>query len=696
MITVYIYDGVNETLVNPANKNFPISYRWDENGFFASKFLDIGVNFIGDDYQFLWDTFSTDKCGKITLRIYDDCSGAKTLSFQGYCSWYDFIIDEDKCQIEAKFAPDNYYNCIKENGDKEFNILETSPGYQVTVDVFQQEYEEIWTNGCNDDEGVFCDVSTMAKRIVAIMDKNLSSFSGLGISRGNTNECAPYGCAKDCLIGFQLDADTGEPTIRGLKAFCRGDECRGVWNSGITIAETLWKHYKTEYQFYKFLLSDPGPGRFAYIKSWYRREVYFTKDVGSSIVYPPGDGWVDMGYICTGDKAADIMTEFGVDAGSLPSEFTWTSQGAFKTQAGYRKWTRLYLYDYLDSYSFTRQGCGINKDSVIFTAVPSFPPPETEVYTNGRHIRTIINYLALQICGKEAAGKIFYENINPVTGENPNPLHQLIIFQKSDIKFNSLNPDKATKAITTWNEFTGFLRDMFQIYYYVDASYIWFEHISFFYGWIPGYGVTRTVALDLTTYELGRFDRKKYSYNRPDMPNFEKFSWMEAGNEDFLGVPIEYNQLCSGARATGNEKEYNVSKVTTDIWYIQNNPNSISDEGFVFLLGNSVRYGQAYFEKGILTGQYIANAYLSWANLHNRWWKYNRPLAEGYMNNILTNFITNKGIIVGETLELFLCCEDIEIQDMVKTSIGDGDIAEMTIDLLTKQLTLNLTYGRTI
>jgi hypothetical protein len=90
-----------------------------------------------------------------------------------------------------------------------------------------------------------------------------------------------------------------------------------------------------------------------------------------------------------------------------------------------------------------------------------------------------------------------------------------------------------------------------------------------------------------------------------------------------------------------NVREVSIN-VTTDLEYIHDYPESISDEGFVILCNYEFSAGvyHVHYESGFYYGEIRLNTHLSWANLHHRYFMHNRIIMEGHMNNAHTNFFT--------------------------------------------------------
>jgi len=249
-------------------------------------------------------------------------------------------------------------------------------------------------------------------------------------------------------------------------------------------------------------------------------------------------------------------------------------------------------------------------------------------YTHNRWLMDVIEYLADKISpGTIIASEFFTNAINPAT-LSTNLLTHLTIAQKSDIKRpTSSNP--ATTAMMSWNELMYILWGMFQVQWIFDGITITIEHIS---NW------SSTAGIDLRTQEIA-VASNKYRYLKEEMPKFEKFKWMEAYEENFIGVPIWYDYPCVNQDPESNVREI-VLNVTTDLEYIQDSVNAIpteeskiSDAGFVILC-NYISGGNNYihYDQGKYINYGALNMHLSWANLHDNYYRHNRVLIEGYMN----------------------------------------------------------------
>lgn len=308
-------------------------------------------------------------------------------------------------------------------------------------------------------------------------------------------------------------------------------------------------------------------------------------------------------------------------------------------------------------------------------------------FTRNRWLVEVIEYLADNlIAGVNVSSDFFTAATNPATG-NDNHLLYLTIAQKSDI-IRPTSSDPSTIALLSWNELMDILWAMFQVRWEYDGvDTINVEHISWFTG---------GVGIDLRS-QLMTVATNKYSYIKESMPKYERFSFMEALDNNFIGVPIWYDSPCVDQDPSTNVKELSIN-VTTDIEQIVNYPEAISDDGFVILC--NYQDGADYFvapQLGVLTATIKLNNHLSWANLHHYYFRDHRVLIEGYLNDTLTTFWT--AIKTKKQVCSAIICEDYDPSDEITTELGetyfDGAKAKVDVSRLNPsgQISFDLLYG---
>jgi hypothetical protein len=308
-------------------------------------------------------------------------------------------------------------------------------------------------------------------------------------------------------------------------------------------------------------------------------------------------------------------------------------------------------------------------------------------FTRNRWLLDVIEYLADKVIpGVAVSSDFLTDAINPVTLSG-NHLLYLTIAQKSDI-IRPTSSDPATTAMMSWNELADILWGMFQVKWNYDGvNTINVEHISWF---------TSSLGIDIRT-QLSCVATNKYSYLKEKMPKYEKFYFMEADNDNFIGWPIWYNSGCVDQNPDTNIKETSVN-VTTDLEYIINTPDAITDEGFVILC-NYESGGLYYVELdlGAFHPDVKINMHLSWANLENNYFRHNRVLIEGYLNGVLVTFWTaqkNKQ----QSCSIILC-DDFDPTEEITTELGETYFAGTKAKVKSADISptgaikLNLLYG---
>ena len=301
--------------------------------------------------------------------------------------------------------------------------------------------------------------------------------------------------------------------------------------------------------------------------------------------------------------------------------------------------------------------------------------------------KNVLEYLADKIrTGVNVSSTFFSEATNPATLAASHTRY-LMIAQKSDI-IRPDSSDAATIAMLSWNDLMDILWGMFQIRweYITSTNTIHVEHISF---WTPAAG------LDLRSQVIAK--NNKFEYFKDRMPKYERFSWMEALAENFKGREIWYDSKCVDQNPESNTVE-TILPVTTDLEYIQTVPLEIADEGFVILC--NTHSGGVYTVERIL-GKYITevryNMHLSWANLHDAYFRHERVRPEGYMNASYTDFWTAQKNKKQECFAIVCPADNYDPSKYITTELGETYFASAKAKVLSSSLNpkgeMKLTLG---
>jgi len=308
--------------------------------------------------------------------------------------------------------------------------------------------------------------------------------------------------------------------------------------------------------------------------------------------------------------------------------------------------------------------------------------------SNGRTLKAVIEKL-VEDCGFEFKSTfLYFEGDNKITGET-NKLNNLIVFQKSDVKRPNASNDARILDISL-GEFMDEFSILFNGGYFIDDdNYLRWEHIHFFENG-GSYDLANTSDTNLTeSGSHAKFikSKSKYSYDKFDLPEKERWEILDGELEDFKPNEITYDFGCVDK---GNILERNTAQLATDIFTIYFKSEYVSDQGMVLLQCNGDN--ELENETGVLSNDLIANGHLSIANLLNNYWKYNRPFNTGTMNKILTTFESTKKIKKQTTLSYQLCSNNFDPDKLKTTELGDGEVQDAEQALNTGVVDVNLMY----
>lgn len=304
---------------------------------------------------------------------------------------------------------------------------------------------------------------------------------------------------------------------------------------------------------------------------------------------------------------------------------------------------------------------------------------------NGRKLTNTIDYMLSEVCPTlTLKSDLLQNNINPVTGQTPNNVQDLYLFQKSDIT-NPTATGVATDGNISISDLISDLSTMFNAFWYVDnnTNKLVFEHVT---------GVlSNSVGVDLTTLDAGKWDngRRLFSYDADQVPKAETFTFATEGREiDFVGLPITYDSGCARGKQQDNRTEF----IETELVRIYQNIGE-GNEGFMLIAAGSILQDDLYSENGELSQLFVPNAPLAWANLHEDYFKDYRYLLNGTLNGNATVFNSTRPIKVQENIIFPVpCLNDFDPLELVRTSLGDGRVTAAVYNLDSQKIECTLKY----
>lgn len=280
--------------------------------------------------------------------------------------------------------------------------------------------------------------------------------------------------------------------------------------------------------------------------------------------------------------------------------------------------------------------------------------------------------------GNTTAYSEFLNGTDPITGDT----RTYFITQKSNVITIDYD-EAATKAPVTLKTILDMLRDCFKCYWFIDDGKLRIEHIKYFnHG--GSYTQTQQVGVDLTQQTCIRngkrrdFGQSQITFDKPDLTSRYEFGWMDEVTLPFTGEPITIE--ASWVNLDKIEK-IEVSQFTSDIDYILMNPSEISPDGFV-LMAAQYQSGDwvipirkfTDMDNVIVQNPFCAFIYLQDYYAYDMPAKYYRIGEDNSKTADEVQRIKNQEVS-------FPCLQDPDMNKLVKTAIGSGQIEKLTINL---------------
>ena len=280
--------------------------------------------------------------------------------------------------------------------------------------------------------------------------------------------------------------------------------------------------------------------------------------------------------------------------------------------------------------------------------------------------------------------KFLYSGENPITGLE----FELFITPKSNIVTAGYD-QPAQKAPITLRYVLEMLRDCFRCYWYVEDGFLKIEHIAWFMNG-GAYSGTPVVGIDLTQQKVSRNGKSwAFGRNKPEMTARYQFGWMDDCTQLFEGYPID---IISKFVEQGRIEEITVSQFSSDIDYILLNPSNVSKDGFVLLAAVAVgiTYKLPYVNFMVGTNEhYLQNAYVAFCMLQ-AYYAYDMPAPSYSINGVQKTALGVKKL-KSQSIQ-FPLLNDPNFFELVKTSLGNGTIEKLSLNLSSRNANATLKY----
>lgn len=261
----------------------------------------------------------------------------------------------------------------------------------------------------------------------------------------------------------------------------------------------------------------------------------------------------------------------------------------------------------------------------------------------------------------------------------------------------------AQKAEISFKELMDMLRDCFRCYWFIDDGKLKIEHIQYFKFGMAYPPSKVSSQLDLNGEEFDAFNGIKaeyfqgeLEYDKSELSSRYEFNWMDDCTDLFSGITID---VTSNYIQQDKTEEINISKFTSDIDYMLFSPSSFSDDGFALMnaVKTNGRFTLPVVETDIVDENkriykiLSQNWYASWLYLIQAY-AFDLPARRTKLNYGPQNLYV-RGIKQCMKHDIsFFSEEDPEMYKSIITSIGDGIIEDMSVNIDNRVVKAKLAY----
>lgn len=294
--------------------------------------------------------------------------------------------------------------------------------------------------------------------------------------------------------------------------------------------------------------------------------------------------------------------------------------------------------------------------------------------------------------GEPKYSKFLYDYSNPI---DPDANYKLFITQKTNILAGEYE-QPAQKAVITLRQVLDMLRDAFRCYWWIEwdgeeGEYMLrIEHISYFMNG-GAYFSTPNVGIDLTQLVNPRNEKKwsygvnQVKYNKDELPERYEFKWADDTTEYFEGNPIE---IVSKFVKSGEIESVAVNRFNSDLDYMLLNPSASDKDGFALIsaVKSNGKWKVPYLQ--VSDDITLQNGFLSFYKLQE-FYLYDMPAWSIKVNGVQ---VRSNDIKKSMTQEVICPYREFDLQELVRTEVGDGQIDAVTMNIDSKMLEISLIF----
>ena len=699
--------------------------------FFRTK-LEGKLKFTKADFDFIMSS-AFDDTVYVDLEMYNSSSNTWVEYFKGRFMRTDCVIVPDDMMLEVSLTPDDPYEIVLSGLEKEFNLIELAPEIK-RVGITKRPAIQVYAAGD----------SVVSSFVGGTYFEQVSSKVTDENTLKNTYKFDNCGYVREFYIEEDGTGTSIDPEVLGAYVGFQKDS-KIEWSSQLNQVYTKFNDSDIQLEVKRSQSEDGQIINFEIHKLSTNTVIAASVMYGMGLSYDghkyplfanSGANSYYMSYIQT-PLFARVITD--ADSVSDVTLYDLPIEDIVDNNMNYKKVYPYSTQAFLISsyYSTSPTEYGIIQPGQYFTKPPGYlhetlypvsrsqwvnasiwfrptnvyealDTPNRKKYTlqHAYTIESCISVLLQQITkdvyflntsSRFLSQDSRYNNVNPVSSL----AFSVLITQKTNILKGEYD-QPAQKAMVTLKQIFDMLRDCFQCYWYItkedDGYELHVEHISYFINGLryPGWDGTAAVSKDLTLLKHPRSGKpwsygvSEYSFEKEDMPEWYQFTWSDDVSVPFKGYPIE---ILSGYVKKGNVENVSVNKFVSDVDLMLLNPSAFSEDGMVLLIATASgdTLSLPFVSRTVDNVAYtLQNGYAAFCDLQERYYLRSMPASKVIINKAQRTVVPTRG--KKQEVEFPVGAVDPNIYELVKTSLGDGQIKDMNINLSSRLAKVTLMH----
>nr|DAI13760.1 MAG TPA: hypothetical protein [Caudoviricetes sp.] len=716
-------NGEDRIKVNPHYKDLSKKYAKESGQEFFRISLDGKINLFGQDYELIANSGLEDQLIFI-IDKYNRTSGKWIEYYKGEFNKTDCKLDYDKKKCELKTTAIDDYSEIMNKYENTYDLIKLAPAI-TRINLHKRSLMQVYISGANSISNFFGgiywedDVNEAIDDHDTLVNKYYFSYikagnefyvRGAGISGVNGVYAGTNGYWS-CWNGYTCYMGTDTPLIKAYIYIKRNSDGAVLYQS---VKQWMFTNAGNCYIGHENIemVNVSNPSDKFTIESPFVYHIYqrllcdvdtISDSEGIKNTYDlPSDDFVTDSrnykkciglrgglFFCT-SRAVDEPTRYGVnDYGQyFTSQFIPSTSGLGRPLPISRNsWANASLWYIYEDYTYKYFEERLRKRYTL-----------KDSYSIAAVIKALLNKIDPTLKHEATAeySRFLYDTTVPISMNR----FYVFITQKTNILKGDYD-QPAQKAEISFEDLMKMLRDCFRCYWYIEDGKFKIEHISFFMRG-GSYSYNSNVQLDFTKL-TDQFNKKpsayfqsEVEYDKSDLNQRYEFGWMDDVTDLFGGVSIDVK---SNYIQKDKNEEINISQFSSDVDYMLFNPSNFSDDGFALLcpIKNGSNYELPIIhitlvdEDGDTYEAIVQNWYASWAYLVH-FYMYDMP-ANNIDCNVLNNLYVNAvKMCMKHTIE-FPIEEDLNELELIKTTIGNGKIDEISVNVNTRHAKVRLLYA---